>query len=170
MPRPKKAGPPPPKRPMGRPRSLTLEVAEAFARELATDLCHSIESAGHAIGINPHTLRSSITRYNRGECNSEADEEIGAILCEAYAAHILALRQKGESASEGKNIAGVKWAMWRLETQAPREHGRRTHLELTGSEGGPLTVTQVSRAEALENLKRVIQEDPEIAKALTEGK
>ena len=169
MPRAKKA-PPPPKRPTGRPRTLTLEVAEAFAAELARDSAHSIESAGHAIGINPNTLRSSITRYDRGECNSEADEEIGAILCEARAAHIRALREEGDRASKGKNVAGVKWAMWRLETQAPREHGRRTHLELTGSEGGPVAVTQISRAEALEKLKLAIHEDPELAKALTEGK
>lgn len=156
------------RKPTGRPREITMEVAERFAKELASDICHSVESAGHAIGVNPRSIRSLIGRYERGECHTEVDEQIGEVLASARARHILELRKRGEHAGETKNVAGVKWFQWRLETQAPREHGRRTQLEVTGAEGGPLAVQSISREEALAELRKLAQEDPEVRKVLAD--
>jgi hypothetical protein len=107
-------------------RVVTVEVAEAFAAELRREIAHSVESASHAIGVNPRTLRDCINRYERGESTSEDDEAIGAVLSAARSEHILELRRKGETASSSSSGPGVAWYKWRLETQAPKEHPRRS--------------------------------------------
>lgn len=118
-----------------------MEVAEAFAAAIKSDVTHSVTSAAHAVGVHPKTVLDCLNRYERGESESAEDEEIGAALSAARAEHIKELRGKGETAAGDANGPGVAWAKWQLETQAPKEHGRVQNVELTGKDGAPIAVT-----------------------------
>lgn len=134
---------------VGTTKVMTLEVAEAFAAEMDTDIAHSVESASHAIGVNPRTLRDCLNRYERGESLSEDDEQVGAVLSAAKSRHILELRRKGEAAGGASSGPGVAWYKWRLETQAPKEHPRKIELDADVNVGG--------EAELREALERALR-------------
>jgi hypothetical protein len=145
---------------------VTVEVAEEFAKAMLSDVTHSVTSAAHAVGVHPKTVLDCLNRFERGESESEVDEEVGAILSAARAEHVRELRRKGELASDDANGPGVAWVKWRLETGAPKEHPRTTatSVELTGKDGGAIQVAArpMTRAEALAALK----DDPEVVALL----
>jgi hypothetical protein len=159
---------------MGRPRKVTMELARRFAEEMKADIAHSVESASYAVGLNPNSVRDCINRYERGECDTEEDEEVCEVLAAAKSEHVRELRRKGHIASEDANGPGVAWFKWRLETGAPKEHPRKTEsaVELSGPGGSPMQHEYrqlLPRADAIAELRKLAAEDPEIAEALKLG-
>lgn len=124
---------------------------------MAADIAHSVESASHEAGLHPKTVRECIHRYDKGEFHSEIDEQVCTILARARALHIAELRRKGEIAGGDVNGPGVAWYKWRLETQAPKEHPRKTEVELAGKNGGPIQTADLSQM-STEQLRELLRE------------
>lgn len=128
-------------------RVLTLELAQAFAAELTSDLSHSVESAAIACGIKPSTVRMALKRANDDTCNNLDDEEICDVLAAAKAKHIKDIRAAGYICAGRENRAGTSWMQWQLETQAPLEHPRKQQMDvaLAGKDGGPIETSNTLR-------------------------
>lgn len=119
-------------------RVITPELARRFAEEIASDMSHSVETASLAVGLRPSTVREAIFRYEHDKCTTEIDEEVCEILVKGKAEHIKQIRAAGYVSAGRENRAGTSWMQWQLEVQAPKEHPRRTSVELTGEDGKPI--------------------------------
>lgn len=115
-----------------------MEKARQLAVELASDVAHNIESASLAVGLRPSTVRDTLSRFENEKCTSEEDEAVGEVLALAKSTHIKRIRSLGFTQAELENRAGTAWMQWQLEVQAPKEHPRKSGLELTGKDGGPV--------------------------------
>lgn len=128
-------------------RVLTMDLAELFAEILCSDMSHSVESAALAAGLKPSTVRDAISRYNKDDCKTLADEEVCEVIVRAKADHIKHIRAAGYVSAGKANRAGTAWMQWQLEVQAPLEHPRKqeTTVELTGKDGGPIETNSAIR-------------------------
>jgi hypothetical protein len=125
-------------------RVITVELATRFAEELAGDMSHSVESAALASGIRPGTVREAIHRYEHDKCTTAIDEEVCEILVKGKAEHIKQIRAAGYISAGRENRAGTSWMQWQLEVQAPKEHPRKTQVELSGEDGKPIETNNTS--------------------------
>ncbi len=121
-----------------RARVLTPESAARFEQELLSDLAHSVTTAAEAVDLNPNTVRDAINRYRRGEFESDQHAEVCRLFAVAKAKHIKELRSKGFDAARTANGPGVSWFKWQLEVQDPVEHPRKSEVEVSGPDGGPI--------------------------------
>ena len=126
-------------------RIITMEIAEAFAVELCSDLSHTVESAATAVGVRAGAVRQALHRYLHDECATLVDEEICEVLHRAKTEHIKQIRAGGYVSAGRGNRAGTAWMQWQLEVQAPLEHPRKQEVEVTGKDGGPIQTENAIR-------------------------
>lgn len=126
-------------------RVITMELAEAFGKVLASDVTHTVESAAMAVGVRSRTVREAMRRYENDECTTLTDEAICEVLVKAKIDHIQELRRMGLVAAGKDNRSGTAWLQWQLEVQAPLEHPRKqkTEVELSAPGGGPIQTRSV---------------------------
>lgn len=133
-----------------------------FAAELANDPTHTMESAAAAVGLRSSSVvRECLSRYVNDKCGSPEDEEIGAILYEAKQKHIHELRKQGFEGAERANNPRVSWVKWQLEIQDPANHPRKTAVELTGADGGPVKTQELSTMPTEQLLTILNQTEPD---------
>lgn len=119
-------------------RVISKEKAYEFAAEFASDVSHTVKSCALAVGIRPGTVREAISRYENDKCQTLLDEEICEILVKAKEEHIKQIRAGGYIWAGKENRAGTSWMQWQLEVQDPKEHPRKTQVELGGVDGKPI--------------------------------
>jgi hypothetical protein len=119
-------------------RVITVELAKRFAEEIASDMSHNVNSASLAVGLRPSTVREAIHRYENDKCTTAIDEEVSEILVRGKAEHIKQIRAAGYISAGKENRAGTSWMQWQLEVQDPKEHPRKTQVELSGEDGKPI--------------------------------
>lgn len=137
-----------------RVRVITMELAQRFAEVLLSDLTHTVESASAECGLKARSVRQAISRYDEDDCGTDEDEAICGVLARAKERHLLELRRRGFMVASDDNRSATSWHQWQLEVQDPRHHSRKSAVELTGAEGGPIktqalspeTAAQVARA------------------------
>lgn len=142
-------------------RTITKELALKFAKEMDSDLTHSVESASNAVGIRAGSVREAIQRFDKSRCRTIEDEEICSILATAKTKHIHALRKAGFGSSGRGNGPGANWIKWQLEVQDPVHHPRRIEATLSGPDGGPIQHQTLKDATVEELLGIVRETEPQ---------
>lgn len=132
-------------------RYITLEHAEQIAETLR-DPNQTLTSATVAAGLSPAITRRLLNDFEN-ERTTENEYGIAMVIAQALQRQFVAHRAVGASESLEQNGVMSKWAMWRLETSAPKEHAKITKTELTGSDGGPLEFQAMSLEQLLSMAK-----------------
>ena len=117
---------------MGRPCKLTLELQNQIVDAIKAGAY--VETAAAYAGVSKVTLYDWMKRRRRDEGKKFVD--------------FLNAVEKALAASEIRDVmtitkaADLHWqaAAWRLERKNPSRWGRRNHVELTGSDGGPVSL------------------------------
>ena len=130
---------------MGRPTKLT----EARHRKIVADIRagNFAQIAAVASGITEQTYYNWL---NRGAADLASEE--AADHASIYAKFFEAVK-RAEAEAEVKQLRAMqtddKWQRraWWLERRFPKRWGQKQSLELSGPDGGPLTVTDASKAE-----------------------
>ncbi len=128
-------------------RYITLEHAEQIAETLR-DPNETLTSATVAAGLSPAVTRRLMHDFEAERC-SENEYGIAMVIAQALQRQFVAHRAVGASESLYQNGVMSKWAMWRLETSAPREHAKITKTELTGADGGAIEFASLSLEQLL---------------------
>ncbi len=128
---------------MARPTKLT----EARHKKIVADIRagNFAQIAAVASGITEQTYYNWL---NRGAADLASEDEAGSI----YARFFEAVK-RAEAEAEVKQLRAMatdeKWQRraWWLERRFPKRWGQKQSLELSGPDGGPVAITDTSKAE-----------------------
>ena len=122
---------------MGRPTKCTPEVIERIAQALR--LGNYADTAASYGGIDERT-------YYRWLEQGESGEEPYCQFCQAVkeASHVAEMRALGRI-QQAADAGTWQAAAWFLERRTPGKWSRREKVEMTGADGGPITLQSLAR-------------------------
>lgn len=136
-------------------RELTREVADDVAARLLADSKLTLLGACIDAGANYQALKRAVTRFCAGEGITDELAEIVAPVVRAREEQCSKLIGAAEElAADGKSATFYSW--W-LEKKHPSEYGRVQRTELTGADGGPVEVKDLSAVPHDELIKLALE-------------
>ncbi len=124
-------------------RRLTMEKAEEIAETLRNPY-ETITSASVRAKLPPTIVTSALNRYENDQ-SGDGEYEIVQIIAEALQNQYCEHRRVADLAAyDPKTTMVTKHKQWRLECAAPKEHAKITKQELSGPDGGPIEMQELS--------------------------
>lgn len=146
----------PTKKNTGRPSKLTADIQNKIIEAIRAGAY--VETAAAYAGINKTTFYDWLKKGARGEAPAfvEFSNAVQKALASSEMRDIVTITKAAESQWQA--------AAWRLERKHPNRWGRRQHVELSGSDGGPVSLMVsswsdlIKKANASEKTIDVIEE------------